>query len=46
MTTRFSQRHGYRAAELEIAIREDAPENLRFAVAQIAVDAGMHPSNC
>jgi hypothetical protein len=45
MSTRFSQRHGYRGTEPEITIREDAPENLRFAVAQIAVDAGMHPSD-
>lgn len=45
MPTRFSQRHGYRGAEPEITIREDAPESLRFAVAQIGIDAGMHPSD-
>lgn len=43
MVENFSQRFGYRAAEPEITIREDAPENLRFAVAQIAVDVGMSP---
>jgi AbiJ N-terminal domain 4 len=42
---RFSERHGYKGHEPDIAIREDAPENLRFAVAQIAVDCGMSPES-
>jgi hypothetical protein len=42
--TPFSERHGYELAEPEITVREDAPETLRFAIAQIAVDAGMSPS--
>lgn len=38
---RFSDRHGYRGAEEEIGVREDAPEGLRFAIPLIAQDAGM-----
>lgn len=45
MDKRFSQRHGYRAPDRDITIREDAPESLRFAVAQIAIDAGWAPSD-
>ena len=45
MSERFSERYGYKAEDVEIVIREDAPEDLRFAVAQIARDAGMSPSN-
>jgi hypothetical protein len=44
MSPNFSDRYGFRPAEPEITIREDAPEDLRFAVAQIAVNAGMAPS--
>lgn len=43
MPERFSDRHGYRGAELEITVREDAPESLRFAIPLIAQDAGMSP---
>lgn len=43
MGERFSDRYNYGAAEPEISVREDAPENLRYAVAQIAVDCGMSP---
>jgi hypothetical protein len=43
MQGRFSDRHGYRAPEQEIAVREDAPEGLRFAIPLIAQDAGMSP---
>ncbi len=45
MPPAFSERHGYRSAEPEITVREDAPEDLRFAVAQIAKNAGMTPSS-
>ena len=41
---RFSYRHGYRGTEQEIAVREDAPEGLRFAIPLIAQDAGMTPT--
>ena len=40
----FSRRHGYRAPDREITVREDAPDGLRFAVLQIARDIGMMPS--
>jgi len=43
MQGRFSDRHGYRGTEQEIAVREDAPEGLRFAIPLIAQDAGMSP---
>lgn len=41
----FSTRHGYAAPDREITIREDAPEDLRFAVPQIARDLGIWPSD-
>jgi len=44
MPDRFSDRHGYRAEEQEVTVREDAPEDLRFAIPLIAKDAGMVPS--
>lgn len=43
MQDRFSDRHGYRGTEPEIAVREDAPEGLRFAIPLIAQDLGMSP---
>jgi hypothetical protein len=43
MAERFSDRHGYRGAEQEIAVRDDAPEGFRFAIPLIAQDAGMSP---
>ncbi|WP_395664431.1 AbiJ-NTD4 domain-containing protein [Methylocella sp.] len=43
MQGRFSDRHGYRGTEQEIAVREEAPEGLRFAIPLIAQDAGMSP---
>ena len=43
MARRFSEHHGFVGAEPPITTREDAPLNLRYAVAQIAVDAGMTP---
>ncbi len=45
MRNKFSNRYGYRPINIDISIRENAPDNLRFAVAQIAIDAGMLPSN-
>ena len=44
MADRFSDRHGYRGADAEIIVREDAPENLRYAIPLIAQDIGMSPS--
>ncbi|WP_095203526.1 AbiJ-NTD4 domain-containing protein [Mesorhizobium carmichaelinearum] len=40
MNEPFSERHGYSGPDAEITIREDAPENLRFAVVQIGYGAG------
>lgn len=39
----FSERFGYKGFEPEITVREAAPENLRYAVAQIAVDCELRP---
>lgn len=44
MSRNFSERHGYCGSEPEITVRDDAPDDLRFAVAQIANAAGMSPS--
>jgi hypothetical protein len=44
MSRSFSERHGYYGAEPEITVREDAPSDLRFAVAQIARAAGITPT--
>lgn len=44
MPERFSDRHGYRGAEVEITVRHDAPEELRFAIPLMAQDEGMAPS--
>lgn len=44
MPERFSDRHGYRGAEQELTVREDAPEGLRFAIPLIAKDTGMRPA--
>jgi hypothetical protein len=43
MSRHFSNRHGYGTADAEIKIREDAPDDLRYAVAEIARTAGMGP---
>lgn len=40
----FSARHGFRAPEIEITIREDAPEDVRFAVVELATLLGISPS--
>jgi hypothetical protein len=44
VSERFSERHGYRGAEEEITAREDAPDDLRFAIPLIAQEAGMIPT--
>ena len=44
MGNRFSKRYNYRGPEEEISVREDAPEDLRFALPQIAEDVGVKPS--
>ena len=41
MVELFSDRHGYQAPDAEITVREDAPENLRYAIPRIADNAGM-----
>lgn len=40
----FSKRNQYAGAAKEITIREDAPQNLRYFLLQIAVDLGWEPS--
>lgn len=45
MNDRFSDRHGYAGAEPPIVVREDAPANLRYAVAQIASDCDLGPDS-
>ena len=44
MGKRFSDRHNYRSLEQEISVREDAPEDLRFAIPLIAEEVGMRPT--
>ena len=44
MAERFSDRHCYQSDEQDITIREDAPEDLRFAIPLLAQDAGMTPT--
>ena len=39
----FSRRHGYAGATREIAVREDAPEEFRAALLQIAIEVGLGP---
>ena len=41
MPETFSDRQGYRANDVEIIVREDAPDNLRYAIPQIAKGLGM-----
>lgn len=43
MSRDFSNRHGYGAEDAEISVREDAPDDLRYAVAEIARAAGLGP---
>lgn len=44
MSERFSSRHGYFEPEAEIAIRHDAPDELRSVVVAIAYDSGLTPT--
>jgi hypothetical protein len=44
MPERFSDRHGFRGPPVEITIRNEAPESLRFAVAELAAAAGLSPA--
>ncbi|NWG04887.1 MAG: hypothetical protein HXY44_18695 [Syntrophaceae bacterium] len=44
MEDSFSKRFGYRRPMAEITIREGAPEKLRMAIIQIAIDLGLKPS--
>lgn len=41
----FSRRMGYRAAEPEITIREDAPDEMRHAIVMLADSLGLDPLN-
>jgi hypothetical protein len=43
MSRRFSDRQGYAPEDAEITVREDAPDDLRFALPQIAMSTGMTP---
>lgn len=45
MAERFSKRHGYNPPEAEITVRQDAPEDLRSAVVDIAYECGFKPSD-
>ena len=45
MAESFSDRYGYRGADAEIAVREGAPDGLRFAVLAIAKEAGLGPKS-
>ena len=45
MSRHFSQRHGYGTADAEITVREDAPDDLRYGVAEMALTAGMGPKS-
>ena len=42
-TSSFSERFGYQSPEIEITIREDAPEQIRDGVLMLAYAAGMGP---
>lgn len=41
----FSQRNGYRAEELPIRVREDAPDALRYGLIMLADSLGLSPQN-
>jgi hypothetical protein len=45
MPRRFSQKHGGSRQPSEIHIRDDAPQHIRAALLQIALDAGLSPSD-
>ena len=40
---RFSRRHGFEPRDREIRVRQDAPQDLREAVVQIAYESGAEP---
>lgn len=42
-TPRFSERHGFAPAEVEITVRHDAPDGLRGVVLSIAYECGLSP---
>ena len=44
MPKTFSDRHGFRADDIEITVREDAPRELREAIPLIAKKVGMRPT--
>ena len=44
MTNRFSNRHGYRNSDPEITVRNDAPDELRSVLVDIAYESGLMPS--
>jgi len=39
----FSNRHGYKSPEIDISVREGAPEALRFAIPLLARECGLSP---
>jgi hypothetical protein len=41
---RFSERHGFKAAEPDITVRDDAPEELRGIVVEVAYEFHLQPS--
>jgi len=43
MTERFSRRHGYSEQEAEITVRNDAPDELRSVVVEVAYESGLKP---
>jgi hypothetical protein len=45
MGKRFSDRQGYTPPEPRITFREEAPESLRYAIVNIAYEAGFGPSS-
>jgi len=40
----FSERHGFQGPEIEIRVREDAPEEIRAGVIMLGYAAGLGPS--
>jgi len=44
LADRLSDRHGYRSADAEILVHEDAPVNLCYVIPLIAQDVGTSPS--
>jgi hypothetical protein len=44
MAGSFSRRHGYNPPEAEITVRQDAPEDLRSVIVDIAYECGLTPT--